>query len=1006
MPRERRRRSRRSNPRRFRIIAAVAVVLIIILFGSVRGLAGFYTDYLWFKSLHQSGVWSGVLGAKVALAAIFTTIFFLLLWTNLYVADRLAPTFRMGGHEDELVVRFQEIVGPRMGLVRFVLSAVFAVIAGIGVSSQWNNWILFTHRVDFATRDATFHTNVGFYVFQLPFLSFVLGWLFASLAVILVVTAVAHYFNGGIQVQGPGPLSSRVSPGVKAHLSVLLGVLALVKTGQYWLQRYQLVFSTRGTVNGATYTDVNVQLKAIYLLVLISLFAFALFIVNIWRRGWVLPVLAVGLWAFVAIVAGVAVPAFVQRVRVQPAESSMERPYIKHNIDATRQAYGLQNIAVQSFPDDGKLDATALRDNSQTVQNVRLWDPSTMNSIFTRLQGIRSFYNIPDVDVDRYSLNGSSNNTQVLLSARTLDPTKLPQSSWEATHLAYTHGYGSIMAPANAASNGQPAFINRDIPVQTLAGAPKVTQPEVYIGEGQGGYAIVKTKRQEIDYTDKSNQTKYTTYTGKDGVTIGSGIGGFLRKAAFWLRFGDINPLISSNITPESKVIYERDVKTRVQKLAPFLKLDADPYTIIGANGHLQYIVDAYTTTGNYPNSQGADTSDEPDGSGLAGSFNYVRNSVKAVVDTYDGTVTFYIVDQGDPIIRAYAKAFPHLFTTKIPAELRKHFRYPEDLFRVQTNMYGRYHLTNPDDFYTKADAWQVSADPNQAAGNTVVDRNGVIVPRGHTMDPYYLLMRLPQDQQESFLTLRPFVPEQGNDATKQVLTAFMTAQSDPSNYGKLRLFTLPGNNLPSGPYNIVANMMQDSNVSRLQSLLCNNKSGGDGTTGGSECDFGNTLLIPIDNSLLYVRPWYVKASGNALPELDEVIVGYQNANGNTRVAVETSFRAALVDLFGPNVPLTLEANPKAQITTQTGQSLGSGGSGSTSTTSPGSSTTSSTTLPPTGSSQRDLIAQINAAFDKADSDLKAGDLAAYAADVAKAQTLARQLQAKLNSTTSTTVAK
>jgi uncharacterized membrane protein (UPF0182 family) len=824
-----------------------------------------------------------------------------------------------------------------------------------------------------------------------------------------VVTAVAHYFNGGIQVQGPGPLSSRVSPGVKAHLSVLLGVLALVKTGQYWLQRYQLVFSTRGTVNGATYTDVNVQLKAIYLLVLISLFAFALFIVNIWRRGWVLPVLAVGLWAFVAIVAGVAVPAFVQRVRVQPAESSMERPYIKHNIDATRQAYGLQNISVQQFSDDGKLDATALRDNSQTVQNVRLWDPSTMNSIFTRLQGIRSFYNVADVDVDRYNLNGSSNNTQVLLSARTLDPTKLPQSSWEATHLAYTHGYGSIMAPANAASNGQPAFINKDIPVETLAGAPKVTQPEVYIGEGQGGYAIVKTKRQEIDYTDQANQTRFTSYNGKDGVTIGSGIGGFLRKAAFWLRFGDINPLISSNITPESKVIYERDVKTRVQKLAPFLKLDADPYTIIGANGHLQYIVDAYTTTGNYPNSQGADTSDEPDGSGLAGSFNYVRNSVKAVVDTYDGTVTFYIVDQGDPIIRAYAKAFPHLFTTKIPAELRKHFRYPEDLFRVQTNMYGRYHLTNPDDFYTKADAWQVSADPNQAAGNTVVDRNGVIVPRGHTMDPYYLLMRLPQDQQESFLTLRPFVPEQGNDATKQVLTAFMTAQSDPSNYGRLRLFTLPANNLPSGPYNIVANMMQDSNVSRLQSLLCNNKSGGDGTTGGSECDFGNTLLIPIDNSLLYVRPWYVKASGNALPELDEVIVGYQNANGNTRVAVETSFRAALVDLFGPNVPLTLEANPKAQITTQTGQSLGSGGalgSGGTSTTSPGSSTTSSTTLPPTGSSQRDLIAQINAAFDKADSDLKAGDLAAYAADVAKAQTLARQLQAKLNSTTPTTVAK
>jgi uncharacterized membrane protein (UPF0182 family) len=986
-------------------------VVIIIMIGSLRGLAGFYTDFLWFKSLHQSGVWSGVLGAKVALSLIFTSLFFILLWTNLYVADRLAPTFRVGGHEDELVMRFQEIVGPRMGLVRFALSAVFALIAGIGVSSQWNNWILFTHRVDFATRDATFHTNVGFYVFQLPFLAFVAGWLFASLAVILVVTAVAHYFNGGIQIQGPGPLSSRVSPGVKAHLSVLLGVLALVKTGQYWLQRYQLVFSTRGTVDGATYTDVNVQLKAIYLLVLISLFAFGLFIVNIWRRGWVLPVLAVGLWAFVAIVAGVAVPAFVQRVRVQPAESTMERPYIKHNIDATRQAYGLKNVQVKSFPNDGKLDAAALTDNKQTVQNVRLWDPATMQSIFTRLQGIRSFYNVADVDVDRYPLASGDSNTQVLLAARTLDPTKLPQSSWEATHLAYTHGYGSIMAPANAASNGQPAFINRDIPVLTKAGAPAVTQPEVYIGEGQGGYAIVKTKRREIDYTDQSNNTKFTSYHGKDGVTIGSGISGFARKVAFWLRFGDINPLISSNITPESKVIYERDVKARVQKLAPFLKLDFDPYTIVGQNGHLQYVVDAYTTTGNYPNSQSADTSDEPDGSGLAGSFNYVRNSVKAVVDTYDGTVTFYIVDSTDPIIKAYAKAFPHLFTpeSKIPADLRAHFRYPEDLFRVETNMYGRYHLTNPDDFYTKADAWQVSADPNQAAGNTVVDRNGVVVPRGHTMDPYYLLMRLPGEDQESFLTLRPYVPEQGNDATKQVLTAFMTAQSDPSNYGTLNLYTLPGNNLPSGPYNIVANMMQDSNVSRLQSLLCNNKAGGDGTTGGSECDFGNTLLIPIDNSLLYVRPWYVKASGNALPELDEVIVGYQNANGNTRVAVETSFRAALVDLFGPNVPLTLEVSPKAQISgAGSSGSNPSGGSGSTTTTTPGSSTTpsTSTTVPPSGSSQRDLIAQINAAFNQADIDLKAGDLAAYAQDVQRAQTLARQLQAKLNPAPTTTVKK
>ena len=538
--------------------------------------------------------------------------------------------------------------------MRFSIAGLFGVIAGASMSGRWNDWILFTHRVDFGRKDATFHTDIGFYVFQLPFLTAVVSWVFSALLVVTIVTALAHYLNGGIRVQGA---LERVTPQVKAHLSVLLGVLALVKAGQYWLQRYELTFSTRGTVDGATYTDVNVQLKAIYLLILISLFAFGLFIANIWRRGWVLPALAVGLWVFVALLAGEVVPAFVQRFRVQPSESSKEAPYIRHNIEATREALNVGNVDVKQFQFDGKINAAALQRNAGTIRNIRLWDPGVMQTSYQKLQGIRSFYQINDVDVDRYQLNGQT--TQVMLSARDLNRSGVPQNSWEARHLTYTHGYGLVLAPANAkTSNGQPKLLARDVPVTSSGGAPAVTgkRAGVYFGEGQSDYVIVNTDRTEIDFQDKSGKTVSTNYTGKDGINIGGGVAGFFRKAAFALRFGDINPLISSNIRSGSKILVQRDIRARVQNLAPFLAFDHDPYLVV-IGGHLEYIIDAYTTTSHYPNAQRADTSSVSDGSGLRGrSFNYVRNSVKAVVDAYDGSVKFYVVDNKDPLIRPIAR--------------------------------------------------------------------------------------------------------------------------------------------------------------------------------------------------------------------------------------------------------------------------------------------------------------------------------------------------------------
>lgn len=988
--------------RRRRVIGIVAIVVVFFLASSLRGIADFYTEYLWFASLRETGVWGGVLGAKVVLALLFSLVAFVILLVNLWLADRFAPMFSIATTEDEVVLKFHEFVGHRRRTVRVVIAGVLGVIIGSGASTQWNNWILFTNQVSFGKADATYHTDIGFYVFRLPFLQYVVAWLFTTMLVAVVMTVIANYFNGSIQVQPATHVSlrDRVTPAVKAHVSILLAVMALVKTAQYWLARYEMVFSTRGTVDGSLYTDSNVQLKALYLLLMISVFACVLFVVNIWRKGWALPVMAVGLWAVVSIVAGVAVPSFVQRFRVEPSESTMESKYLRHNIDATRDAFGLAKIDVKTFDNDGKLNAPDLQKNAATVQNVRLWDPSVMREVYNRLQGIRSFYEVGDPDIDRYEIDGEL--TQVLTANRNLDSAALPNKSWESGHLAYTHGYGNVMAATNAADRGQPVFTNEEIPVRSTSPDTKVSQPGTYFGEGMSGYVITNSKRTEIDYTDAEGNTKFTTYDGNDGIRVGSGLSGTVKKAAFALRFADVNPLISSNVVGSSKVHLYRDVAERVRHLAPFISFDADPYVVVRSNGRLQYVIDGYTTTSHYPNAQRAVTSGLPGDSGLNERFNYVRNSVKAVVDAYDGTITLYVVDDSDPLIKAYRKAFPSLFTDgdKVPADLAKHFRYPEDLFRVQTQMYGRYHLTDPQGFYTQENAWEVSADPNKAglggASSGQVDANGnAISSSANPMDPYYLLMRLPGDTDESFLLLRPFVPSQSGANSKQLLTGFMTADSDPEQYGKLTVYQLPANNLPSGPYNIAAQMMQDKKVSTTQSLLCNTGQ----AKGGSECEYGNLLLIPIEQSLLYVRPWYVKAAGNSIPELTQVIVGYQDESGATHVAVESTFRGALVDLFGSDVPKTHETRPLDSVDLgSVGANSGNSGSTTTTTapptTTPGATggTKPTTTVAPGKRSVDQLIGDLAAAFERADEKLAAKDLEGYAREIDKARAIAEEL--------------
>jgi uncharacterized membrane protein (UPF0182 family) len=875
----------------------VVLAVLFVLFISSRGIASFYTDYLWFDELELSSVWRGVLGAKVGLGVVFTVAFFVLMYVNLWIADRIAPAFRPLGPEEEIVERYHEVVGARGGIVRIAISALFALIAGPGAASHWNEWILFRNGVSFNVDDAQFGRDIGFFVFELPFWRFLVGWAFAAIVIILVVTAVAHYLNGGIRVQTPG---QKVTPQVKAHLSVLLGVLALLKAGGYYLQQFELDFSTRGVVQGATYTDVKAQLPALRLLIGISIFAFLLFLVNIFIRGWILPVLAVGLWVLTSVAAGAAYPAFIQNFRVNPEESAKEAPYIKRNIEATRTALNIdvKKDFVKNFAyDDKNFNAQSLVDNAETIRNVRLWDPNVLQLSYQRLQGIRTFYEFNDADIDRYLLNGRT--TQILISARELNAAGVSSSSWVNRHLQFTHGYGAVLSPANAVTpEGDPELVVKDLPP---TGVIEIDQPGIYYGENLEGYSIVDTEQLEVDFPQQNGTNKTSRYKGKGGVKMDS----LAKRAALALRFGDYNAFISGFITKDSRALYVRDIRERARKIAPFLRYDNDPYPVIiksGGQNRIFWVQDAYTTTTRYPYAQRASTDRLETASGLNTSFNYVRNSVKVVTDAYDGTMKFYVFDPKDPIVRAYEKAFPKLFSprSEMSQELIAHLRYPEDLFRIQTNAFGLYHITEPNEFYNKADAWDIAQDPGSGvigAGGTTQTTNaqGIVGPsRELRMDPYYLLMRLPGEEQEDFLILQPFVPTSKDDSRKN-MSAFMVAKSDPEDYGQLEVFVMPRNFQVPGPALVDAQIKQDPEISREITLL--------GAAGsGSRVRLGSLLVIPVNQSLLFVRTLYVEAEGTAQPQLKKVIVVFAN-----RAVMRDSLREALVELFGEDVPQTLE---------------------------------------------------------------------------------------------------
>jgi len=877
---------------------AGAGVLILILF---TALSGFFVDMLWFREVGFSGVFWGVLRTKVLLALAFGLLFFAILYANLLIVRRLTPRFRPLTLEQEILDRYRMAAEPYLRWLLPAFALVVAFFVGLGVTSQWRTFLLWRNAagVEFGAPDPVLGRDAGFYIFSLPWLEFVQGWLFSALVGVMIITALAHYLWGGIRPQAQG-LGEKVTPQVKAHLSVLLGLILLVKAWGYYLGTFDLLNSRRGVVAGASYTDVNAQLPALRILIFIAIACAVLFFVNIRLRGWALPVIAVGLLALVSIVAGAAYPAFVQRFRVAPQELQRERPYIERNIEATQGAFGLDLIQSQQRPSPTQVSAQMFQDNALTVSNIRLWRPEILRENFEGLQRIRQFYAFNDVDVDRYPIQGS--RRLVMIAAREVSQNQIPGGggTWQNRHLVYTHGFGAVASVVNTSTTeGAPLFTLEDIPPQ---GEPPLegNGQRVYYGEvSDVGFVVVRTGADELDYqgTETDDQEQITfRYDGDGGIPVGN----LLQRALFAWRFRDVNLLISDLIQGESRIMIYRSIYERVPKAAPFLGFDGDPYAAV-VDGRLVWIWDAYTTTDRYPYSEPIEltgiVSRQPGTPAFAGEVNYLRNSVKVVVDAYDGSIRYYVSDPEDPIIQVWQKAFPELFTPldEAPAALTEHIRYPENLFQVQAAQYANYHVTNPEVFYGKQDFWQIPDDPTVAAEAGAVP-----------MRPYYLLMRLPGGTEEHFVQIIPFTPQ-----GRQNMVAWMAAGSDPGEqYGDILSYQFPPGENVDGPTQVFSRINQDARFSAERTLL---------SQGGSQVLFGDLLVIPIDDGLMYVQPVYVRsAQVNAIPELKRVVI----VNGG-RVGIGSNLRDALEDsLSGQVVEPGDGEEPEGTLTQQIQQLL------------------------------------------------------------------------------------
>jgi len=824
----------------------IIIAIVVALFIALNVLKGIYTEWLWFSSLGYGSIYTTILKTKVLIFFSAAIIFCILFLGNLLLATRLTPGSEAHFWPWDIVRRLQRVSKSSVILVTTLLSLIF----GLAAQSNWLVMLRFFNRQPFGVADPVFHKEIGFYVFSLPFLNMLRSWFLGALVVTLLGSVAVYLLSYTTQ-----RLKFDFARSVLAHVGGLaMAILGLFAWG-YWLGIWELVFSKRGVAFGASYADIHAKLPAQWILLIIVLVCMGIILASIVRRKFRWSLYAIGGWIALAIIVGQIFPALVQRFQVEPNELAREMPYIEYNIQYTREAFALNRVEEETFPAEKSPSPQDVAQNKATISNIRLWDHRPLKDTYNQIQAIRLYYDFNDVDVDRYIVDGEYR--QVMLSARELSAEKLAgeAQTWVNRRLQFTHGYGIAMSPVNeVSSEGLPLLLVKDIPP---VGDFEIERPQIYFGEKTNNYVIVNTKTQEFDYP-MGEENVYGHYEGKDGVNIGS----FVRRVIYAWQFGDLNILISGEITRESRMLYYRNIRERVNHLAPFLDLDSDPYMVI-MEGGLFWVQDAYTTTDRYPYS-------EPIGDGI----NYIRNSVKAVVDAYDGSVTFYVTDPEDALIQTYQAIFPSLF---VPAEqmsesLRAHIRYPEDMFDIQASVYQSYHMRDARVFYNKEDLWAVPKE--------------IYAGSEQYMEAYYIIMRLPGAEKEEFLLILPFTPVNKNNTI-----GWLAARCDGENYGKLLAYHFPKERLVYGPSQIENRIQQDTVITEQLALW---------GRGGSRVIRGNLLMIPLGKSNLYVESVFLQAETGGLPELKRVIVA-----AGDQIAMERTLTESLHAIFGVGVSPT-----------------------------------------------------------------------------------------------------
>ena len=836
------------------IIIAFLVVALGLSLSS--NLVHFLTEIWWFDTVGFTGVFWTRLTWQILIWVATLVVYILFLWGNYRLAMRDKPQSHL-----RLIINGNWNIYSK-GIVNYSALIIISLVGLIAASSSIDSWetvLKYLHSSSFGSSEPIFGQDIGFYVFRLPLYELIYTWLWGLIISAAIASSLVYGFNGSISSAPMARMGVRISKSARIHLSLLGSAIAFLLGWGFWLARYKLLYSPEGAVFGAGYTDVNARLIAYQLLSILAVVVAVLLIVSTRQRTIILPLGGIGLFFVTLVLANHLYPWFTQKFVVNPNELVKEKPYIQHNIKFTQAAYHLDDVQRQNYAAEANLNLQSLADNQSTIDNIRLWDYRPLLSTYRQLQEIRLYYKFRDVDVDRYNLNG--NYQQVMLSARELAFDRVPQKAqtWVNQRLKYTHGYGLVMSPVDrVTSDGLPELYIKNIPPVSNVDL-EIKQPAIYYGEETDNYIFTGTTTPEFDYP-LGDANAFTNYKGKGGVPLSS----IWRRLAYTYDFRSLQILISNYFTNQSKIHYYREIPERIKQIAPFLELDRDPYIAV-INGKLQWIVDAYTISDRYPYSEPVrETKILPRNSRV----NYIRNSVKVVVDAYDGSLQFFVVDEQDPIIATYRQIFPDLFISRdnTPAEIQTHFRYPLDLFELQAKMYLSYHMSDPEVFYNREDLWSF---PRQ-----VYEGNEVLV------EPYYMIVKLPGEEEAGFILILPFTP-----AKKDNAIAWMAARSNGEDYGKLLLYSFPKQKLVYGPRQIEARIDQTPQISQQFTLW---------SQAGSKVIRGDLLVIPIEQSLLYIEPVYLRAEQGELPELKRVIVAYDKA-----VVMEDNLEQALASIFG-----------------------------------------------------------------------------------------------------------